>query len=350
MVQETTLVNKGLKPSSAKTLANYANHGLAQGTWSSYKTVWNHLSRCEEETGKDMSLPFTTETTLTFVAWLLESRKVKSVTIDKYLSALRMMHLTQGHNIPCLREPIVQLILTGKKNWDNVRENLNGKVKRDPVTLEMMKFFKKKLITMDWSAKRKILFHAVTTLAWNGSFRIHELLSRESKTFDPTTTLLWKDVKIDSVNWNGKCVGVISVFLKSPKTDRIGAGQRIEVFETGNFMCPYKAFKKYKMSLEFDVNNDKPVFRENNGECFSGKKLSKCLEEISVELSEKGIKVKNHSFRAGVPTMMATLGYADKDIMAAGRWQSNAFMAYAKLPRLQRAKFAAELSSKFSLN
>ena len=74
------------------------------------------------------------------------------------------------------------------------------------------------------------------------------------------------------------------------------------------------------------------------------KKLSKCLEEISKELSARSIKVKNHGFRAGVPTMMAKLGYTDKEIMAAGRWQSKAYLAYAKLPRLQRAKFALQLS------
>ena len=64
----------------------------------------------------------------------------------------------------------------------------------------------------------------------------------------------------------------------------------------------------------------------------------------STELRDRGINVKNHSFRAGVPTMMASLGYSDNDIMAAGRWQSKAFLAYTKLPRLQRAKFAVELA------
>ena len=37
------------------------------------------------------------------------------------------------------------------------------------------------------------------------------------------------------------------------------------------------------------------------------------------------------------------IGYSDESIMAAGRWQSKAFMAYTKMPRLHRAKFAANL-------
>ena len=346
MVDEEVLIGKGISPNAATSLAKYANHGLAQATWSSYKTVENHIDRCERETRKDLSLPFNIEKTLTFVAWLIDVRGVKSITIDKYLSGLRMIHLTKGHDIPCLREPIVKLILTVRTNWDNIKEELEGKRRRDPVTISMMKFFKKKLLTIDWTVEKKILFHAVTTLAWNGSFRIHELLSKEAKTFDPTVTLLWKDIKEGKVEIEGKFIYTLSIFLKSPKVDRIGAGQRVEVFETGNFMCPWKAFRKYKASLKVIPSSESPVFREQSGECLTGKKLNLYLDEITLELRNMGIVVKNHSFRAGVATLMAVLGYPEADIMAAGRWQSKAFLAYTKLPRLHRAKFAATLASK----
>ena len=94
------------------------------------------------------------------------------------------------------------------------------------------------------------------------------------------------------------------------------------------------------------LDDNSPVFREENGECLTGRKLNKWLEELTSELSERGVKIKNHSFRAGVPSMMACLEYLDQEIMAAVRWQSKAFLAYAKLPRLERAKFAMELSTR----
>ena len=80
---------------------------------------------------------------------------------------------------------------------------------------------------------------------------------------------------------------------------------------------------------------------------FHWEKLSLCLHEISEELRERGIQVKNHSFRAGVASLMAALGYKEDDIMASGRWRSDAFMAYTKLPRLHRAKFALNLAKRF---
>ena len=90
------------------------------------------------------------------------------------------------------------------------------------------------------------------------------------------------------------------------------------------------------------------MFRECTGECLTRRKLNTYLEDISKELTAKGLNIKNHSFRAGVPTMMGSLGYSDSDMMAAGRWQSRAFMAYTKLPRLNRARFAVELAEKLT--
>ena len=81
MVDKNMLVRQRIQPEAAKLLANYANHGIAQATWLSYNTVSNHLVRYQEDTGMALDLPFTTEKTLSFVAWLIEKRRVKPNTI-----------------------------------------------------------------------------------------------------------------------------------------------------------------------------------------------------------------------------------------------------------------------------
>ena len=63
---------KGIQSTAAKSLAIYANHGLSKSTWSSYKTVCNHIERCTTEKGQDISLPFNTGKILNFVAWLID--------------------------------------------------------------------------------------------------------------------------------------------------------------------------------------------------------------------------------------------------------------------------------------
>ena len=165
MMSSEALLKKGVRQEAADTLVKFANMGLTQTTWSSYKTVDNHIKRCQEDTGVDLSFPFSVDKTLTLVAWMMDKRKIRANSIDKYLSGLRMLHLTQGFDAPRLRDPIVKLILTGRSNWDNIKDKLEGRKQRDPVTLDMMKFFKKKLLDINWTPKKKILFHAVTTLA-----------------------------------------------------------------------------------------------------------------------------------------------------------------------------------------
>ena len=85
MMKENVLIDRGIHPTAAKTLTAYANYGLAKNTWSSYQTVRNHIERCESDMNVELSLPFNVEKTLTFVAWLMEVRKVKALTIEKYL-------------------------------------------------------------------------------------------------------------------------------------------------------------------------------------------------------------------------------------------------------------------------
>ena len=62
---------------TAEALARKANYGLAENTKESYRTAINHLRRCEEDSGVDMSLPFDDNKTLQFLGWM-EARGLKS--------------------------------------------------------------------------------------------------------------------------------------------------------------------------------------------------------------------------------------------------------------------------------
>ena len=110
MVKADTFVDKGLEEGLSQILAGMANHGLASRTWKGYEVVINHLTRCQLETGVDMSLPFDEVKLLTIVGWMRDKRELRSASISKYLSGLRMYHLANGFFPPCLRPPLVKLI------------------------------------------------------------------------------------------------------------------------------------------------------------------------------------------------------------------------------------------------
>ena len=62
----------------------------------------------------------------------------------------------------------------------------------------------------------------------------------------------------------------------------------------------------------------------------------------------QGGSVSSHSFRSGVATSMAAVGYSDQEIMAMGRWHSEAFLRYIRRPREKRAMVAQELASRMA--
>ena len=288
-----------------------------------------------------MDLPFNTTKMLTFVGWMIQ-RGLKARTMSTYISALRMYHIAMGYNEPVLREAIVKLILKGHANWDAVQKKIAGEVGRLPVTSLVLKLIKKKAIKADMPGIEKVMFWAVACILWAGSFRVHEILSRTCHEYDPQTTLLWTDVQAKSVNIEGKRVKAIAFRIKSPKVDRVGSGDSIEVYETGMYNCPVKAFEKWRHASTVTEDPRLPVFRTAVDKCYTGKLLNRRLAELTSCLDSRmrGGKVTSHSFRAGVASEMCRAGYSEQDIQAVGRWNSAAYLLYVKLPRTHRANLA----------
>ena len=202
LVTEKHFENLSIATSMAKALSEAANSGLSAQTWASYKTSRNHLLRCQNETNTLMTFPLTTNKVLVFISWLLFTRKVKAKSAEVYLSGLRCLHLINGHKIPALRPGIVKLVLDGQNHLDKIRDTLSDKSKRIAVTIPILKLFKKNLIKSDFEKERKLLIWSVASLAFCGGFRIHELLSKERLSFDPTVTLLGKDIVLNDKDKN----------------------------------------------------------------------------------------------------------------------------------------------------
>ena len=111
---------------TAQALAKKANHGYASSTQESYQMAINHINRCEQEIGVNMSLPFDDKKTLEFVGWM-EARGLKSMSMSTYLSGVRAYHVGSGYKDPFLRDPLVKRILKGQDNWDKLKDKLEGK-------------------------------------------------------------------------------------------------------------------------------------------------------------------------------------------------------------------------------
>ena len=99
-----------------------------------------------------------------YINYLLFTQDLKANILIP-LSGIRMHHLATGFDAPALWPPIETVL--------------------------------------EWSEVPKRLVWAVCCICWNGSFRIHEILSKKKKEFDPLCTLLDKDVKLQQFEVQG---------------------------------------------------------------------------------------------------------------------------------------------------
>ena len=179
------------------------------------------LGKCGKDSGYKMTFPLSDEKILVFISWLL-SRGLSASTINSYLSGIRQAHISAGVFLPSLRSPMVNQILQGATNIDAVKKRYHTKPKRLPVTLTILNLLKAELKASSLEKEDKLLIWAVALIAFMGAFRIHELLSRRSSSFDPHYDLLGRDINIKSIKVGKASIKTIIIKLKSEKTDRIG--------------------------------------------------------------------------------------------------------------------------------
>jgi hypothetical protein len=340
---QSLLDNFELSEGTRKALTEAGNYGLSKSTWSTYGTAERLLAMCQKERKVEMGFPLTDENLLEFTGWLIEVRKVKAGTINSYLSGLRQLHILKGMEPPQLRTNLVKFLLRGKKNMDHIQERKEVSGKRLPITMNVMKLLKEETRQWQSSLTEKLLMWSICTLAFHGAFRIHEILCRAESFFDPDFSLLSEDIEVKREK-EGDCKEFLKVTLKCPKESKVGKAIVIEVFETNGTLCPVKAFKRWAARAQ--PERGLPVFRNESGCPVTGAKLNRWLKErLEHHVNYASGKFTAHSFRIGLATTLATQGFSSEDIKEAGRWSSNAYELYLKLPRVKRANIAKKISS-----
>jgi len=281
-----------------------------------------------------------TKDVLLFVHWLIHVRNLKGGTVNSYLSGVRQLHIMKGMDEPNLRPEIVKMVIKGKVHKDKGDiPSMTGDT-RLPMTRELMKVLKDKIIAWDQTWNDKMLVWTVCTLAFHGAFRIHELLCKTESFFDPHYSLLTENVTISS-DRQGK--RTIHVKLNCPKEQRNGKSVIVDIFESGCSICPIKAFTRW--TARQVPTTGMPLFRQQNGTPLTGKKLNSILDTLMSEEAKKGNgTITTHSFRICIASELGTLGFEDEEVMAAGRWSSRAFEGYMRTPRTKRASIAKKIA------
>ena len=276
------------------------------------------------------------------MAWLA-NRGLTAKTICVYLAGIRQGHIVEGLTPPVIRTPLVNMVIDGKKHMDAFKSKTSGDKSRLPMTADLMKLLKEEIRMDNIDERDKLLLWTVAALAFNGGFRIHELLTRKASTFDPDFSLLRRDLSSKTFKVGKQNLSSIQVLIKSEKKDRIGAGTIVDVYESGGQICPVRAYKKWEKANP-SSKKKRLAFLESSGKPLTGRRFNSFLKKyLSKYTAGTGRPITSHSFRSGLATMMGELGFGDDDIKAVGRWSSRCFEDYLKLPRTKRAIMAKKI-------
>ena len=301
------------------------------------RTIESHYDR-------QLPFPFSETSTLLFCCYML-TKGYKSETIEGHLSSLRNAHLTKGFDPPNLRPVVVQQLLKGNRNLHNLEDNGLG---RAAVDVHDLTIIRSNLMKTGLSHHDRVLLWFSMLCMFYGSLRVHEVFPTKKSEYDPKQTLLRNDIKLKKVYVNGTPVEVLILNIKRPK-EANGSSVKVELFANGTKSCPVNAYKKLLSFWGHRKHSDTPLMTREDKSLWTGKCLNKLLIPLTNGIQKPGGKrILSHSFRAGIPTLMARAGYSDTEIQRQGRWRSSAFLSYCKLGRASRWKDQLSLTKKIS--
>jgi len=129
------------------------------------------------------------------------------------------------------------------------------------------------------------------------------------------------------------------IHIKSPKSGLKG-GEFVDIFEfLGQNCCPVSALDRLKSISPNSNLINTPVFTFSNGKPLTKNVFNKTITDLlKPELSSSNGKILGHSFRAGIPSLLAKYPELIKDgfIKGWGRWSSETYKCYTRLKQNQK--------------
>ena len=171
-----------------------------------------------------------------------------------------------------------------------------------------------------------------------GFLRSGEITVPDASSYDPSVHLNFSDIAADIPH----SPTIMQIKLKASKTDPFRQGVDVHIGKTNNALRPVTALLNYLSirgnipGLLFHFEDHTPLTK------------SKFTSEFRRLLNQAGIdstSYAGHSFRVGAASTAASAGIEDSLIQTLGRWKSNAYLTYVRLPPENLAAISSLLSN-----
>ena len=169
---------------------------------------------------------------------------------------------------------------------------------------------------------------------WLSSFvRVRCTLSRR---YEQSTTLSYSDVSLVD--------NLFHINIKASKTDPFRQGCIIWLAPTNNVICPFTAMTQF---LPHHPLKSGPLFTYNDGSFLTRRRTRRRLSTLLKQVipSQDQSQISTHSFRIGAATTAAAAGFPKWLIQQFGRWNSDCFRTYLRIPHTTLHHVASSLAT-----
>ena len=311
----------------AKQLVSQGIRGSTAKTYSSAQK--RYLSFCAQFAIDP--IPASEDTLLTYIAQLHRDG-LKATSIRVYLSAVRAMHIDEGHGNPmdnCFR------ITKALRGLDIASDPPKQKL---PITYNILQCMRP---TLPNPYDANVLWSAMT-LAFFGCLRAGEC-TVTGTVFNPAVHVCLGDLTFSYVE---QCHCAV-VLIKRSKTDSKNAGFRLYLSCTGTDVCFYCAatvMLKLRHSAGIPMDSASPLFLLSSGSHLTKAMFNTQTRLMLVLLGHDPLDYSSHSYRAGSATTAALCGLSDYELKLLGRWSSTAYQRYIRAPQHLLASFSRRLA------
>ena len=276
-----------------------------------------YLNFCELFRPPTPTFPATENTLIQFATFL--AKTVKASSIKNYLAAVRHLHIRHGFEFDLKKFHRLQLLLKGIKRVQGA-----GQKVRLPITVPHLKLFYYQLAIPTTTSKDSIMLWAAMTLAFFGFLRLSELTCNSR--FSSEVHLTHTDLSFFP-NMNDAIY--LSILIKASKTDPFRSGQRITVGRTNQAVCPVVAMRNY---LSIKSPPPGPLFTFESGKPLTKADLTAQTRSLLSLAGLDSSEYAGHSYRIGAATSAASVNIPPWLIKVMGRWSSDCFERYVKVP------------------
>lgn len=192
---------------------------------------------------------------------------------------------------------------------------------RMPISPEILNKLLHALPSVCYSNYESFLFSSLFSIAFFGFFRVGELVQNSNISIGHA--LQCHNIRYVSEH------NSIQIHIPFSKTDQSGRGTTLMLPAISSPTCPVKLFKSY-----FDIRPhfQGTFFRHINGDPVTRFQFVSLLKKALLTAGIHSNIYNSHSFRIGAATAAYSAGLDGEDIASYGRWKSNCYKSYIRIP------------------